>query len=118
LIEDGNDNRRLISLLLEREGAEILFSTNGEEGVVRYREEARKEGLDLILMDMQMPVLDGYEAAKRIREVDSTIPILALTAHAMPSDREKCLQAGCSAYLSKPIDRRELIEAIVEHLDR
>ncbi len=112
LIEDGIDNQRLIALLLQKEGADVLTASDGKQGVAMFRKQKAEESIDLILMDLQMPILDGFDATRQIREIDPEIPIVALTAHAMPADREKCLQAGCSEYLAKPIDRQRLIEVI------
>jgi CheY-like chemotaxis protein len=113
LVEDGPDNQRLVRLILERAGAAVALAENGAEGV-----EAMQAALhtgapfDLVLMDMQMPVMDGYEATRRIREMGYTGPILALTAHAMSDDRARSLAAGCNEYLVKPIQRDDLIVAV------
>ena len=117
LAEDGPDNQRLISLLLRKAGAEVTVADNGE-AAVKAAVAAQQEGrpFDVVLMDMQMPVMDGYEATARLRRKGFTCPILALTAHALPEDRQKCLNAGCDEYLSKPISPKELVRRIGAHL--
>jgi signal transduction histidine kinase/ActR/RegA family two-component response regulator/NAD-dependent dihydropyrimidine dehydrogenase PreA subunit len=124
LVEDGPDNQRLISYLLKKAGAEVVLAANGEIAVreVLARMAASSEAdrqaaplFDMVLMDMQMPVLDGYEATRQLRAAGFQRPIVALTAHAMVEDRQKCLDAGCSDYLSKPIDRERLIATVARH---
>jgi hypothetical protein len=115
LVEDGMDNQRLISFYLTKAGAEVEIADNGQEGVQEV-EASLQSGVvfDVILMDMQMPVMDGYEAARQIRNLAVETPIVALTAHAMSGDRERCLAAGCDEYLTKPVDRAKLITLIRE----
>jgi len=119
LVEDGPDNQLLISRYLRRAGAEVTVAENGQVALDRVAAE-RAQGCDFdcILMDMQMPVLDGYEATRRLREEAYAGPIIALTAHAMPADRARCLEVGCDDYASKPIDRKLLIATIRAQISR
>ncbi|MEM7517650.1 MAG: ATP-binding protein, partial [Planctomycetota bacterium] len=111
LVEDFAPTQRLLRALLERAGAEVVTSNNGQEALDRVNEAGRDGApFDLILMDMQMPVLDGYRATAQLREKGIDSPIVALTAHALEGDREKCLDAGCDEYVTKPIDRRHFFD--------
>ena len=113
LAEDGIDNQRLISTLLKKEGAQVMLAENGDIAVRRALN-AQENGkpFDVILMDMSMPVLDGYGATKLLREQGYDLPIVALTAHAMSGDREKCIEAGCNDYTTKPVNREKLREIV------
>ncbi|MFT5463100.1 MAG: two-component system sensor histidine kinase/response regulator [Planctomycetota bacterium] len=110
LVEDVRFNQILMSAMLRKAGASVALAEHGERGC-RLLEESIHcgEPYDLVLMDMQMPVMDGYEASRRSRAMGYTGPIVALTAHAMEGDRERCLEAGCTAYATKPVDRRGLL---------
>jgi PAS domain S-box-containing protein len=112
LVEDGETNRQLIRVVLAETGADVVCAENGQEGL----EAAGRERFDLILMDIQMPVMDGYTATQRLRDRGCTLPIIALTAHAMRGDKEKCLAAGCSGYLSKPINIDKLLQTVADAL--
>jgi two-component system, sensor histidine kinase and response regulator len=112
LVEDGVTNRKLISLVLERAGAKIRSAENGQAGV----EAALNEPFDLILMDMQMPVMDGYAATRKLRDLGYTMPIIALTAHAMAGDERTCREAGCSGYLTKPVEPQKLLRTVADAL--
>lgn len=117
LVEDGIYNQRLIKFLLSKAGAEVKVVEHGQQALDELQKnEMPDEDIgaeyDLILMDIQMPVLDGYTTTRRLRSLGFTKPIVALTANVMPGDREKCIAAGCNEYLSKPIDRRRLISVI------
>jgi PAS domain S-box-containing protein len=110
LAEDGPDNQQMISLILSKAGAEVTVACNGRVAVDQAMA-AFVDGkpFDLILMDMQMPELDGYRATRELRDRGYQLPVIALTAHAMASDRTRCLDAGCDEYTTKPVDRRKLL---------
>ncbi|KAA0141029.1 ammonium transporter [Gimesia chilikensis] len=113
IVEDGLDNQRLISFLLKKEGMEVELADNGKLGSEQALA-AQEAGnpYDFVLMDMQMPVMDGYTATRKLREAGYKRPIIALTAHAMKNDMEKCLNAGCDAYATKPVNKQKLLETI------
>ena len=116
LAEDGLDNQLLISTHLTRAGARVTIAENGRIAMeMAMAALLAKEPFDVILMDMQMPEMDGYAATSELRRKGYTGPIVALTAHAMAGDRERCLAAGCSDYLTKPIGRSKLVGAVAEH---
>jgi len=119
LAEDGADNQRLVSLVLHKAGAEVTIVENGRDAVDEVLAAWQAEQpFDIVLMDMQMPVLDGYGATEQLRAADYPGLIVALTAHAMVGDREKCLAAGCSDYATKPINRRTLVARLAELLEQ
>ena len=107
LVEDNEMNRDMLSRRLVRQGYDVVLAVDGEQGIAM----ATSEAPDLILMDMSLPVIDGWEAARRLKADASTrgIPMIALTAHAMASDREKALQAGCDEYDTKPVELPRLL---------
>ena len=115
--EDGPDNQALFLHILTRAGAEVTIVEDGRQAVDAYFE-AEEGGtpFDLVILDVQMPVLDGHGAARELRDRGATTPIIAVTAHALESDRDACLAAGCSDYETKPIDRRRLVSTIARHL--
>ncbi len=116
LAEDGLDNQRLIALLLRKAEAEVVVADNGKTAC-ELALAARDDGnpFDVILMDMQMPVMDGYDATAMLRQAGYSGPIIALTAHAMKEDRDRCLGAGCDDYTAKPIDRQRLISLVAKY---
>ena len=116
LVEDNEMNWDMLSRRLKRRGYEVVIAMDGRQGV----EMASSEAPDLILMDMGLPVLDGWQATQQIKQTSriQSIPIIALTSHAMKGDREKALAAGCDDYDVKPIDFPRLLEKIQQLLDR
>ena len=119
LAEDGADNQRLIAHYLRKAGAEVRLADNGRVACDLVRAaEARGEPFGVVLMDMQMPELDGYQATAALRGAGYTRPIIALTAHTMESDRAKCLAAGCDDFLAKPMSRAELLDTVRRHAGR
>jgi len=110
LVEDNEMNRDMLSRRLTRRGFEVIFAVNGQEGV----DLAVSERPDIILMDLSLPVLDGWEATRRVKADDATrsVPIIGLTAHAMSGDREKAIEAGCDDYDTKPVEIERLIDKI------
>ena len=114
VVEDQEDNRRILRDLLTNAGYEVIEAVTGEEGV----SSAVSHRPDLILMDLQLPVLDGYEATRRIKADPalSQIPIIAVSSYALNGDDAKALEAGCDAYISKPFSPRELLAKMGEYL--
>jgi CheY-like chemotaxis protein len=110
LVEDNEMNRDMLARRLERRGYQVVIALDGEQGV----QLAQTETPDLILMDMSLPVLDGWEATRRLRALPATqtIPIIALTAHAMAGDRDRCLRAGMDDYIAKPIAADKLLDVL------
>jgi len=110
LVEDNEMNRDMLSRRLIRKDHEVIIAVDGAEGVAM----AQSENPDLILMDISLPVIDGREATRRLKAAEATrsIPIIALTAHAMSGDRDMALQAGCDDYETKPVDLTRLLEKI------
>lgn len=110
LVEDNEMNRDMLSRRLQRQGMQVVIAVDGQQGVAL----ARSESPDLILMDMSLPVLDGYEATRQLKATPETkkIPIIALTAHAMTGDRERSMEAGCDDYDTKPVELPRLLSKI------
>lgn len=118
LAEDGIDNQKLIGLLLRREGLEMLIVENGQLAVDAIHEaQSNGKTFDLVLMDMQMPVLDGYAATRQLRRENYQGPIVALTANAMNQDRDACLKAGCDDYMTKPVSKKALMNMVHQFID-
>ena len=116
VVEDNEMNRDMLSRRLQRRGYEVVVSVDGEDGVSK----AQSESPDIILMDMDLPVLDGWAATKMLKASPETqsIPVIALTAHAMAGDREKALDAGCDDYDTKPVEFARLIQKIENLLNQ
>jgi two-component system cell cycle response regulator DivK len=110
IVEDNEMNRDMLSRRLQRRGYEVLIATDGAEGLAA----ARERNPDLVLMDMSLPVIDGWEATRQLKSEEATrdMPIIALTAHAMSGDRQRAVDAGCDDFDTKPIELTRLLEKI------
>jgi CheY-like chemotaxis protein len=115
IAEDEETNYLFIEAILEDTKAELLWAKNGVDAVELFNSQ---KDIDLILMDIKMPEMDGITATKQIRLTNSTIPIIAQTAYAMSEDKTKCLNAGCDDYLTKPINHKVLLATIEKYLSR
>jgi len=115
LVEDNEMNRDMLSRRLIRRGFTVVFAADGQQGV----DLARSEKPDIILMDMSLPVMDGWEATRRVKADATTraVPVIGLTAHAMSGDREKAIEAGCDDYDTKPVEFDRLLEKMLRLLD-
>lgn len=115
LVEDNDDNRLVYRTILDHYGFIVLEAADGEEGVRR----ARADAPDLILMDVSIPKIDGWEATRLLKADPATasIPIIALTAHALATDRAKAKEVGCDGYLAKPVEPRRVVEEVQKYLD-
>ncbi len=112
LVEDNEMNRDVLGRLLARRGYRVVVAEDGEAAVRM----ALGEAPDLVLIDISLPIVDGYEANRRIRAAGSSVPIIALTAHALTSDRDRALAAGCTDYEAKPVELQRLLQKIQNHL--
>ncbi len=116
IVEDNEDNWQILSRRLRRRGYDVVVARNGKQGM----DMAKAEKPDLILMDMNLPLVDGWEATRLLKKSNKTkdVPVVALTAHAMSGDRDKCLEAGCDDYHTKPVELSRLLEQIEALLAR
>jgi len=117
LVEDDPDHRPLLSLMLRKAGCKVTVAENGKVALDLVRDAGGNgHSIDIVVMDMQMPVLDGPTTTRLLRATGFDRPIVALTARALETDRQKCLDAGCNAFLSKPVDREDLVRLLADHL--
>jgi len=112
IVEDNEKNLYLMKFILEKNGHETISAVNGEDGVAA----ATQGEADIVLMDIQLPDIDGLQAVRRIRASGSDVPIIAVTSYAMAGDREKALDAGCNGYITKPINPRTIIAEVEKYL--
>jgi CheY-like chemotaxis protein/anti-sigma regulatory factor (Ser/Thr protein kinase) len=110
--DDSADNRYLFECILTKLGMNVSLAENGEEAIRLIR----SNHFDIVLMDMQMPIMDGYQATGLLRVSNPRLPVIALTAHAMKEDREKCMMAGCRDYLTKPVQHKQLVDILRTYL--
>jgi len=116
IVEDNEDNRIVYSTILRHHGFRVTEALDGQEGIAK----ARRELPDLILMDISIPLIDGWEVTRMLKQEDATrhIPVIALTAHAMPGDRERAIEVGCDGYLAKPCEPRAVLAEVNRLIDR
>jgi len=112
IVEDEESNYDLLRIILKKYKPEIVWAQDGGQAIKRFKEQS----FDLILMDLQLPVINGLEATREIKKIDSDIPVIAQTAYAMTEDRQKALSAGCDDYIAKPMKRQHLIDLIQKHI--
>lgn len=113
VVEDVDTNKIFFDAALRRTKAKILWAKDGQEAIDIFK--ANK--IDLVLMDLQLPVMDGYTATREIKKINKEVPVIAQTAHVMSGEREKCLEAGCDDYLAKPIRLQILIDTLSKYLN-
>ena len=113
IVEDDEFNFQFLQAIFHGRGTDIVRAKNGEEALRYFRDD---KAIGLILMDIQIPVIDGYEVTRQIRAEDAEIPIIAHTAYVHDDEQKKCMEAGCSGYISKPVDRLKLLGLVGEHL--
>lgn len=113
VVEDVDTNKIFFDAALRRTKAKILWAKDGQEAIDMFK----ANRIDLVLMDLQLPIMDGYTATKEIKKINPEIPIIAQTAHVMSGEREKCMEAGCNDYLAKPIRLQLLIDTLSKYLN-
>ncbi|MBI5944021.1 MAG: response regulator [Chloroflexi bacterium] len=116
IVEDNMDTYELVRFILEKSGYETFLAVNGRDGV----NAVRKQNPDLIIMDLSMPEMDGWTATSLIKKDEqiSNIPLIAVTAHALPSDRQRAMDAGCNEYVTKPMDLLDLVDTVNQWVSR
>ncbi|HBG86886.1 MAG TPA: response regulator [Marinilabiliaceae bacterium] len=113
VVEDVDTNKIFFDAALRRTRATILWAKDGQEAIDMFK----ANSIDLVLMDLQLPVMDGYTATREIKKINPDVPIIAQTAHVMSGEREKCMEAGCNDYLAKPIRLQILIDTLSKYLN-
>ncbi|MCU4175433.1 response regulator [Carboxylicivirga sp. N1Y90] len=114
VVEDVDTNKIFFDAALRKTNAKILWAKDGKEAITLFQ----ANRIDLVLMDLQLPIMDGYTATREIKKIDAEIPIIAQTAHVMSGEREKCLEAGCDDYLPKPIRLQILMDTLSKYLNK